>query len=234
MNLADLLAQLESEKCWRQDEIRFFQNRGASLLRAEEQDQYRRAVVLVLYAHFEGFCKFALELYRNAINSEQIECRSANYAIVAASMANVFRDLRSPDSKCKEFKNALPDDAKLHRFARDREFVERTTAFGSTVVDIPDDVVDTESNLKPVVLRKNLYRLGLTHDQFSPYEGKINKLIQIRNSIAHGESASGVSSHAYEDLRRVVFEIMDEVSRHVIVSLREKRFLRTSPSVSPS
>jgi hypothetical protein len=84
MNLPDLSAQLESELAWRQDEIRFFQNRGTILLKADEQDQYRRAVVLVLYAHFEGFCKFAFDLYRTAINGEQIACSEASPAIAAA------------------------------------------------------------------------------------------------------------------------------------------------------
>ena len=155
MNLPDLSAQLESELAWRQEEIRFFQNRGTMLLRQEEQDQYRRAVVLVLYAHFEGFCKFAFDLYRTSINGEQVACNEASPAIAAAGWARLFKELRDPSTKCAEFKHALPDDGKLHRFARDREFMERSVEFSRLPVTIPDDFVDTESNLKPVVLRRS-------------------------------------------------------------------------------
>jgi hypothetical protein len=44
------------------------------------------------------------------------------------------------------------------------------TAYDFTIrpVNIPDHVVDTEANLNPVVLRKNLYRLGLPYDLFNP------------------------------------------------------------------
>ena len=226
MNLADLSAQLESELAWRQDEIRFFQNRGTMLLKPDEQDQYRRAVVLVLYAHFEGFCKFAFDLYRIAINGEQVACSEATPAIAAAGWAKLFKELRDPSTKCAEFKHALPDDGKLHRFARDREFMERSAEFNRLPVTIPDDFVDTESNLKPVVLRKILYRLGLPHDQFSHHEGKIDRLLRVRNKIGHGESRSGVTATDYEELRGIVFQIMEDVKRQVMESLGQGHFRR--------
>jgi hypothetical protein len=227
MNLPDLSAQLESELAWRQDEIRFFQNRGTILLKPDEQDQYRRAVVLILYAHFEGFCKFAFDLYRTAINGEQVACSDASPAIAAAGWATLFRELRNPSSKCAEFKQALPDDGKLHRFARDREFMERSIEFNRLPVTIPDDFVDTESNLKPVVLRKILYRLGLPHDQFSQHEGEIDRLLRVRNKIAHGESRSGIIATNYEELRAIVFQIMEDVKRQVVESLGQGHFRRS-------
>ena len=227
MNLVDLRAQLEAELAWRQDEIRFFQNRGSQLPDEESHEQYRRALVLLLYAHFEGFCKFALVLYANTINVEGITCGEANYSIGAAGLATIFRELRDPNKKCPEFKNVLPDDAKLHRFARDREFVERTDDFLKTQVSIPEHVVDTESNLTPVVLRKNLFRLGFPHNQFEEFDGNINRLLAFRNRIAHGESRQGVDLRTYSDLRSVVFTIMQAVTIQVTNALAEKRFLRT-------
>jgi len=235
MNLPDLSAQLESELAWRQEEVRFFQNRGTMLLKAEEQDQYRRAVVLVLYAHFEGFCKFAFDLYRTAVNEEQLPCNEASPAIAAAGWARLFKELRDPSKKSSEFKHALPDDSKLHRFARDREFMERSIEFSRLPVTIPDDFVDTESNLKPLVLRKILYRLDLPHDQFSQHEGKIDRLLRVRNKIAHGESRSGVTVTDYEELRTIIFQIMEDVKRQVVESLGQGRFRRlvqTAPAIS--
>ena len=226
MNLPDLSAQLELELAWRQAEIRFFQNRGTTLIKVEEQDQYRRAVILVLYAHFEGFCKFAFDLYRTAINGEKVACQDASPAIAAAGWARLFKELRDPSTKCIEFRHALPDDTKLHRFARDREFMERTIEFGRLDVTIPDDFVDTESNLKPVVLRKILFRLGLPYDQFSQHEGKIHRLLRVRNEIGHGETRSGVNATDYGELRAIVFEIMEAIKRQVLESLRQNHFLR--------
>lgn len=231
MNLSDLAAQLEAELLWRQDEVRFFQNRGATLPTEDEKDQYRRAVILVLYAHFEGFCKFGFELYRTTINGEQVSCAEATPAIAAAGWAQLFKELRDPTKKCPDFKNSLPDDGKLHRFARDREFMERTTEFWQLPVTIPDDFVDTESNLKPVVLRKILYRLGLPHDQFDQHEGQISRLLNTRNKIAHGEDRAGVKETEYEELRKLVFQMMDAIKNKIIEYLRQKAFLKELPPV---
>ncbi len=235
MNLPDLAAQLEAELLWRQDELRFFQNRGATFLTESEKDQYRRAVVLVLYAHFEGFCKFAFELYRTSINAEQIPCADATPAIAAAGWARLFSELRDPNKKCPDFKNRLPDDSKLHRFARDREFVERTAEFGQLPVTIPEDFVDTESNLKPIVFRKILYKLGLPHDQFDQHEGQIDRLLNTRNRIAHGGHRGGVKETEYEELRKLVFQMMDAIKNKILECLREKLFLKShQPGIGAS
>jgi hypothetical protein len=226
MNLENLWAEIEAEQAWRIDEIRFFQNQLVHLTDEGEKERFRRALVLLLYAHFEGFCKFALLHYVSAVNSTGITCREANNALVAASLAEMFQELRNPDKKSSIFRADLPDDAKLHRFARDREFVERAADFYSTNVNIPDGVVDTESNLKPIVLRKNLYRLGFQHDQFETIEGKIHWLLEDRNKISHGELKSGVQVTRYEKLREAAFLIMNTIKSDVMRALENKEYLR--------
>jgi hypothetical protein len=129
MNAPELWAEIEADQTWRLDEIRFFQNRLPELQTTDEQNQYRRALILILYAHFEGFFQFALAHYIKAINTRAPMCRDAQPALAASTMSEVFRELRNPDSKCNEFRHTLPDDSKLHRFARDKEFVEKFEAF---------------------------------------------------------------------------------------------------------
>jgi hypothetical protein len=111
--------------------------------------------------------------------------------------------------------------------------MERSVEFNRLPVTIPDDFVDTESNLKPVVLRKILYRLGLPHDQFSQHEGKIDRLLRVRNKIGHGESRSGVTAKDYEELRMIVFQIMEDVKRQIMESLGQGHFRRPVQPLSP-
>jgi hypothetical protein len=150
MNLAELRAELEADRAWREEEIRTLQNRGATIDNSEELNRYRRALVLLLYAHYEGFCKFAFTLYTSAINRSGISCGEAAHVIAAASLADLFRNLRNPQKKCDLFQHVLPDDSNLHQFAREQEFVERTAEVKSRPVNIPEHVVDTESNLTPL------------------------------------------------------------------------------------
>ena len=147
MNIADIWAEIESEQAWRQDEIRFFQNQS-TFVANDKQDQFRRVLILLLYAHFEGFCKFTFTLYVNSVNSVNIKCGEANHAIAAASLSDLFKALRNPEKRCPEFQKALPGDTELHRFARDREFIEQAEKFDQRFVKIPENIVDTESNLK--------------------------------------------------------------------------------------
>lgn len=224
-DISDILAQIEAEQTWRYDEIRFFQNQSTNVP-LDKQDQFRRVLILLLYAHFEGFCKFALTLYVNNVNAANIKCGQANPAIAAASLADLFKNLRNPDKKCAEFQRSLPDDTELHQFARHREFIEQSTRFEDRPVNIPETLVDSESNLKPIVLRKNLYRLGFPHEQLRHVEGDINKLLNYRNKIAHGESTAGINSEDYLTLRTAAFKIMDEVKRLVVEAIQNRYYLR--------
>ena len=227
MNLAELRAELEEDRAWREEELRALQNRGATIDDEVELNRYRRALVLLLYAHYEGFCRFAFVLYATAINRSGISCGEASWAIAAASLADLFRNLRNPEKKCDLFRRQLPDDSKLHQLAREREFVERTSEVERRPVNIPDDIVDTESNLTPVVLRKNLFRLGLPYDQFQEHDRHINKLLGIRNGISHGSLKDGVEAKMYEQLRTATFAIMSGLGAGITKALSDKAYLRT-------
>lgn len=227
MKIEEFRTQLEEEMSWRSDEIRFFQNQCALIEKEENQDKFRRALVLLLYSNFEGLCKFALTLYVSAINSENIPCGSATRAVAAAALSDVFHYLRDGNGKIKNFaKMALPDEKDLHRYGRDREFIENAVAIMERPIVISEKVVDAESNLNSSVLRKILYRLGLPHDQFSDIEPEIEKLLKLRNRIAHGETKEGIDEKLYETLRTSAFTIMNTVIRNISNAFSERQFLR--------
>jgi len=226
MNIADTWANLERDQAWREQEIRFLEGRLVEIPLEGDQELFRRSIIVMLYAHFEGFCKLAFLTYITAINAESIKCAEANYAIAAASLNDVFAELRDPSTKCPEFRNSLPDDTKLHRFARDREFVERSQEITSKLVTIPDSIVDTEDNLKPIVLRKLLFRLGFQHDGLKNVEGSIHQLLEARNTIAHGVSTRGIDEKSYDRLKGAAYTVMNEVRRTVMLSLLNQDYLR--------
>ncbi len=226
MKLSEFRSQLEEELAWRTEELRFLHNQCEAIPDTANQDRFRRAIVLLLYSHFEGFCKFALLLYVAAINDECIKCEEAHSAIVAATLHDVLTAFRDGTKKVVEFRNSLPDDSKLHRFARDQEFIERSREIMQEQVHIPDTVVDTESNLKPIVLRKNLYRLGLPYDQFAEYDGRIDKLLNLRNKIAHGESKVGIGAGVYDELQTSTLNILAGIIVRVTEAFADRRYVR--------
>lgn len=233
MDIAEIRAELEEELTRRLDEICFFRNRLSEMEDEGEKERFCQCLVVMLYAHFEGFWKAAFSIYLKSINQERISCRDATEQIVAASMSGLFSALADPNSKCSFFRRTAPDDRKLHRFARHLEFAGRIEEAFATTVAIPiDDIVDTESNLTPVVVRKNLFRLGFSHEEFQSEEGIINELLRRRNDIAHGSSRQGVQVDAYSALESSVFGVMRRVVVLIFDSLRNRQFLRTARSPS--
>lgn len=226
IDLAAVRSEIELEREWREAELRFLRNRIAEIRATKDQDLVRKALVVMLYAHFEGLTKALFTIYVNALNGLGIAISSAHSALAAAAMADLFRALRNPDAKCKVFARALPRDTKLHRYARDREFLERSADFGSRTLTIdPDLVVDTESNLKPVVLRKILFQLGLDPDTVEPWEGTVNQLLKRRNDVAHGSAREGVGVKDYDALEKAVKEVVDALVAALTTALTNQAYL---------
>lgn len=211
MDIASSRAELEDDRTWRQDEIRFLRNQLANLEREDERSKYRRALVPMLYAHYEGFCKVALQHYVKVVNAAGIACEDASAAIIAASWELIFRRLANPKQKCDVFREVLPDDSQLHQLARRRHFVEQITEFWKQHAHLPDEAVDMESNLTPTVLRKSLFKLGIAHDVVESFAGDIDHLLKRRNGIAHGQFREGLDSAEYGRVEKAAFVAMESV-----------------------
>ena len=226
MNLPVIRAELEDEQTGRQNEMRFLRNQLANISDPSEKMQFRRVLVLMLYAHYEGFCKFALSQYLRAINRAAIRCEEATSAIVAGAWSKVFTAMERGNQKSEIFRSSLPDDAKLHRFARRRDFVEQFSEFAKQVAQVPEDTIDMESNLHPTVMQKNLYLLGLGHDVFSKHDSDILHLIYWRNNIAHGSDKKGHTENEYERLESTMFKIMDDLMDIIMEAIQKERYRR--------
>lgn len=227
MSLNDVRAELEEELTWRANEMRFFRNRLTDLSDVADQERYCKSLVVMLYAHFEGFWKAAFTIYLSELNRMSLSCGVAVDNIVAASMAELFQSLNDPNKKSDFFRKSAPDDTGLHRFGRHAEFAGRLQDVLASTVDVPIDLVlDTESNLTPTVVRKTLFRMGFDHEEFKSDEGTVNQLLRRRNDIAHGSARSGVQVTAYRTLESSVMGIMHRVVVFIFEALDKQKYLK--------
>lgn len=225
VDLASLREEVEVEREWRESEIRFLRNIASSMDEAEA-NRMRRAIVVMLYAHFEGSCKAILSIYAEHLNKVGANVADVVSAIGACSMEEVFSGLRSPYKKSELFRAALPNDTQLHQFAREREFVESYDRVLSLPIRVPvDSIVDAEDNLKPSILKKILFRLGLDPGLVEPWQGDINVLLNYRNKIAHGELKDGVTVAQYEKVETAVIRVIDEVVGAISSSVSSVSYL---------
>ena len=89
-----------------------------------------------------------------------------------------------------------------------------------------DDVVDTESNLEPIVLRKILFRQGLDPELAEPWEGTI-QLLQRRNDVAHGSARVGLTEKDYAKLEQAATLVIDDLVQAVSRAVSEQHYLTT-------
>jgi len=212
---------------WRLEELHLIRNQLINIPDEGDRRRYRKALVVMLYSHFEGFCKLAFSTYAQAVNGEGLTCCEANSFIAAATLDDVFRALLDTHKKSDLFRRELPHDAPLHRFARQVEFVDALREVGTRPVVLPiDEIVDVESNLKPVVLRKILFRLGFPPETFAAHEGVIHRLLNRRNNIAHGVERAGIDETEYQSLEKVTTEVMTSVMTEITRALAERRFVK--------
>jgi hypothetical protein len=224
---AGVRAELEAERSWRSNELRLLRNQLSALAGEEERSIYRKSLVVMLYSHFEGFCRTAFAIYVRALNAQALTVGQVNWNLAASALAGVFAKLHNTDQKSHIFKRALPDDAKLHRYARDRDFLEALDDFQRIRVEIDsDDVADVESNLKPAIVRKILFRLGFDHTLADAWDGELSELLGRRNNIAHGASRMGISSKVYEEYEGAANAVMDALTEAIFQEFANGRYTR--------
>ena len=227
MDYEKISAELEEEYTWRYQELVFLENLEANIESDTSRKKYRKSLIVMLYSHFEGFCKFAFTYYITSINDQQCIRSTLKPPLIAASMNNEFTAYDDLDRKCKIFKRTLPDDTKLHRFSRRHDFVCAFNDFLKAIAEIPDTVVDTDSNLTPTVLKKTLFRLGFDISIADQYKDPINQLLSYRNGVAHGNGgiANGINRNDYSRIKESTLSVIESIKEIVAHALRDEDFL---------
>ncbi|MER7919468.1 MULTISPECIES: MAE_28990/MAE_18760 family HEPN-like nuclease [unclassified Streptomyces] len=222
MNVSDMRAQLEADILWRLDEIRHLRN---LLLQGEEPDKASiyslRAILVMQYAHLEGFTRTALSLYVDAINSQGLPAKSLRPELLAAALSGEFDALRRgmPSSG---------DDGKMTSRARHQvAFVQRLQELNEGPISIAAEVaVSMEMNLGSDVLKKCLVALGISvekvkRDQYTA----IDFVKNVRNDIAHGGRKEKIPGGLFSAHLKKCEEFMNELARVLTRALSEKWFL---------
>lgn len=217
---------METELAWRQEEIAFIKNQLANINNEVQKDKYRKCLVLVLYSHFEGFVKISLLTYIEYINSLGLIREDVNANLAVTSMSREFNAYDNNDMKGEVFKKTLPEDRKIHRYFRRVHLLEELNVFEKKELAIPDEAIDTESNLWYVVLQKNLYKVGLPIELFSQSKKDIDALVNRRNSIAHGSEKSGIKKEEYELWEKKIYRVMEDMIKIIYDCTVQEKYLK--------
>jgi hypothetical protein len=201
---------LEGELSWREAELA-----SLKLLVLEAQpgsvrrQSLLRALWTLLYAHYEGFCKFSWDFYLENLERFGLKRGDCSAAIARFSLTKRFRELRGNSS----------DESLWGACAGDfDEWMKQALEF--------ELHLETNSNLWPNLLRDNSTKIDLPSDVVDANELKLKTLVARRNDIAHGKKMVVSSLDEYKIYENAAVLVMHELAVAVLDCLEKKTYLK--------
>lgn len=219
--LTEFRNDMESSLSWRIEEYISLKN----LLKDENKVAVVKTLIVILYAHFEGFFKDCLEGYVKYLNSLNLKIGDFNDFLIAAALSREFSSFEDMNRKCKELTTVPPAEDFLHKFHRRKELSRIfTSRYLEKILRINDNVINTKSNLKYWVFQENFYILGLDDSDFKNYQKNIDRLVNLRNSVAHGSQKEPIEFDKYLKLEENIIELMEELIKYLYRNCFDKSF----------
>jgi len=214
---------LDEDLSWRKLEI----SELFLLAKETNKESVMKSVLLLLYAHWEGYIKKNSKLYIKYVSAQNIKLMELSDNFKAIS-------LKSHISKCIESKDNMTLSNELIFLSKfieksDRKFkisikmnevsdlASSSEDFDNEINEYDNEIIDTESNLKPKVFKNIIDILGLHYKiALQTREHYINSyLLKNRNAISHGSKFDvsqenfSLSIRDIEKLKEIIFSIID-------------------------
>ena len=171
-----------------------------------------RALWVMLYAHYEGYCKFALQIYLDALMQRKLPRIDYKDPIIAFSMQGKFRRLSNnlSNDNCVRFIQQFPVDL-------------------NNPLEFDEKAFESHGNLAPDLLRKNCQSVALPYNQVEANRLYLRNLVDQRNNIAHGKLLPSKNFQEYQDCENATFDVMLGLAVAVIEALEQEQYLKTHP-----
>lgn len=248
MDMESVRLQIEKDLEWRSKEIRSLEGQLNNFTSRAEDDakRFRKALVLMLYAHFEGFFRYSFRLYVEELNNKSIRVSEAVEVLVVASL---YKEFGSYDNGKSENTNSEDINGVQRRIKQRAELITSIyNLYETGIVKLPlgDDhrdkssIINTESNLNADVIKKIFDRLGLSSDDIfkMKVDGRtlksvLNEFLGRRNAVAHGDGSSrdGISSDEYREYQDVFKKVTEHIPIMICNALREEKYLKRRTSI---
>ena len=176
-----------------------------------------RGAVAVLYAHWEGFVKFALQQYVSFVRQQGAKHRELTDCFIAMAAKKQIEILVA---------------SKRPRLQID--FVTWLTAEWDKRAHLPkESIIDARSNLNVEVFQDLVCQVGLPYrNEYSVAEKPvIQRLVDLRNDLAHGKWKQVDEAEWNDQLHPRVRDMLELLCVDVENSATQKGYLRASPVI---
>ncbi|NJK76411.1 MAG: hypothetical protein HC849_12470 [Oscillatoriales cyanobacterium RU_3_3] len=175
------------------------------------QDAMIRAGITILYAHWEGFVKYAAENYLNYVSLKKLRHDQLESCFVALCLKKKINEM---DNTNKFDLQTAAVDFML------QQLNERA--------NIPyEGIIQTKSNLNFMIFCEICKVIGIDTTKYQLREPSIDKqLLLSRNTIAHGKYLS-MNFNEYQKLYDTVIVMMRDIKDDILNAAATEKFKRS-------
>ncbi|MDM8514876.1 MAE_28990/MAE_18760 family HEPN-like nuclease [Desulfobacterales bacterium HSG16] len=209
----NLIDEIESERDWRAKEFQIIKDMYFSIREDKKErfySTYSMMCIPMIYAHWEGFCATLFRHITNFLNGLNLKPDQVTIKLFTFAQSKTYDYLKGKHSfeqKCKfstKFMDLQKKNVKLNK------------------------KFDTKSNLKFDPLSDMLDLFDIEHSSLQKYKAKLDRLVEIRNNIAHGENSIIVDDEMLYFYSGFIIELIDEIIVKFDLFLRNKQFLNST------
>lgn len=208
--MANLEEQLIYEITWRTNEIAILKTTPYLYKFSDEQFKIlQRYSIPAMYSLWEGFFVQAFILYIREINNLKLTLDTINLNLLTHNI-DVEHNLR---------------DGRID-FEKKAELVKNIYNYVNSEITLSKNI-PTNSNVNYKTANKILKRFNLSLLSKDKYDKLMNRMLLLRNSIAHGEFSIPINQKEIDEVSLTVINLMHEVYERIIEGYNNKTYLKT-------
>lgn len=209
--MSDFEETINSDLNWRLGEIAILKSLTVqSHLSEKKKAIARKYSIPALYAVWEGYIVNSFREYVKIINSERLSFSDLHDSITTK---HIFSSL------CLH----QPPQA----FEKRIRLVRRIQEMLSEPIQLPLEI-KTGSNVDYTELQNICKRYAVNSEQLEKYRASLNKFLNYRNRIAHGDNSITVDPEHIVEFSQTVVSLMSDIAEILTVHVTEKKYLSIS------
>jgi hypothetical protein len=202
----EVIVEIQEDNNWRDGELAKFKINPHKV----DQKLWDRMCIPMIYAHWEGYVVSSLRLLINHLNKLQLNPGDVDTKLIVIGLGKTYNSLSGKQSF----------DQKVIFTDKFIVIFERAIKF--------DRNIDTKSNLNSKVLKELCDMFGFDFENFKDLTSDIDRIVTVRNKIAHGENSILPDADSIEKYISSVASATDIIIQEIDRFLTNKSYLKNA------
>ncbi|WP_396586966.1 MAE_28990/MAE_18760 family HEPN-like nuclease [Bermanella sp. R86510] len=202
----EVIFEIQEDNNWRDGELAKFKINPHKV----DQKLWDRMCIPMIYAHWEGYVVSSLRVLINHLNKLQLNPSDVDTKLIVIGLGKSYNSLSGKQS-----------------FDQKVNFTDKFIVLFDRAIKF-DKSIDTKSNLNSKVLKELCNMFGFDFEKFKDVTSDIDRIVNFRNRIAHGENSILPHTDSIEKYISSVTEATDLIMQEIDRFLSNKSYLQNA------